>query len=80
MASLLRKAARMNLVAMDFVLRVTVVELVLGNLDAGRMLSFELSRGSKVCVWAAIVFLLCVFALRVLLHVVARCWWCAGIR
>lgn len=50
MASFLRKAARMNLVPMDFVLQVTVVELVLGSLDseAGRMLSFELSRGTKV--------------------------------
>lgn len=38
----------MNLVAMDFVLQVTVVELVLGTLDSGRMLSFELSRGTKV--------------------------------
>lgn len=37
----------MNLVAMDFVLQVTVVELVLGALDAGRTLSFELSRGTK---------------------------------
>ncbi|CAM9817371.1 unnamed protein product, partial [Ectocarpus sp. 12 AP-2014] len=48
MTSLLRKAARMNLVAMDFVLQVTVVELVLGTLlDDGRTLSFELSRGTK---------------------------------
>eukprot|EP00903_Cladosiphon_okamuranus_P017968 g16531.t2 len=47
MASFLRKAARMNLVAMDFVLQVTVVELVLGALDSGRTLSFELSRGTK---------------------------------
>ena len=49
MVSFLRKAARMNLVAMDFVLQVTVVELVLGTLDAnaGRTLSFELSRGTK---------------------------------
>eukprot|EP00752_Nemacystus_decipiens_P006334 g5710.t1 len=47
MASFLRKAARMNLVAMDFVLQVTVVELVLGALDADRTLSFELSRGTK---------------------------------
>jgi len=48
MASFLRKAARVNHVAMDFVLQVTVVELVLGALDAGRTLSFELSRGTKV--------------------------------
>ncbi|CAN0425473.1 unnamed protein product, partial [Ectocarpus sp. 12 AP-2014] len=48
MTSFLRKAARMNLVAMDFVLQVTVVELVLGTLlDDGRTLSFELSRGTK---------------------------------
>lgn len=33
---------------MDFVLQVTVVELVLGKMDDGRVLSFELSRGSKV--------------------------------
>lgn len=38
----------MNLVAMEFVLQVTVVELVLGTLDVGQMLSFELSRGTKV--------------------------------
>lgn len=47
MASLLRKAARMNLVAIDYVLQVTVVELILGALDAKTMLSFELSRGTK---------------------------------
>lgn len=47
MASLLRKAARMNLVAIDYVLQVTVVELILGALDAETMLSFELSRGTK---------------------------------
>lgn len=47
MVSFLRKAARMNLVAMDFVLQVTVVELVLGALDEGTTLSFELSRGTK---------------------------------
>lgn len=47
MASFLRKAARVNHVAMDFVLQVTVVELVLGALDSGRTLSFELSRGTK---------------------------------
>lgn len=55
MTSFLRKAARMNLVAMDFVLQVTVVELVLGALlDDGRTLSFELSRGTKAsccCCW-----------------------------
>lgn len=50
MVSLLRKASRVNLVAMDFVLQVTVEELVLETLDAGRTLSFELSRGTKVCV------------------------------
>lgn len=49
MVSLLRKAARMSLVAMDFVLQVTVEELVLGRLDGARLLSFELSRGTKVC-------------------------------
>lgn len=38
----------MNLMAMDFVLQVTVVELVFGTLDGRRLLSFELSRGSKV--------------------------------
>ena len=48
MASLLQKAARVNLVAMDFVLQVTVVKLVLGALEHGRVLSFELSRGTKV--------------------------------
>lgn len=47
MASLLQKAARVNLVAMDFVLQVTVVKLVLGALEDGRVLSFELSRGTK---------------------------------
>lgn len=47
MVSFLRKAARMSLVPMDFVLQVTVVELVLGGLDPGRTLSFELSRGTK---------------------------------
>lgn len=48
MTSLFRKAARMNLMAMDFVMQVTVVELVLGTLAASRTLSFELSRGTKV--------------------------------
>lgn len=48
MASLLRKASRMNTVAMDFVLQVTVVELKVGTLESGRTLSFELSRGTKV--------------------------------
>lgn len=48
MASLIRKAQRVNLVAMDFVLQVTVDELVLNTLDMGRTLSFELSRGTKV--------------------------------
>lgn len=38
----------MNYQPMDFVLQVTVVELVLGKMDDGRVLSFELSRGSKV--------------------------------
>lgn len=51
MASLLRKAARVNLMAMDFVMQVTVVELVLGTLDTSRTLSFELSRGTKVSRW-----------------------------
>lgn len=49
MSSLLRKAARVNLVAMDFVLQVTVEELVLEMLNVARTLSFELSRGAKVC-------------------------------
>lgn len=48
MVSLLRKAARMSLVAMDFMLQVTVEELVFGRLDSARTLSFELSRGTKV--------------------------------
>lgn len=48
MVSLLRKAARVSLVAMDFVLQVTVEELVLGRIDGGRILTFELSRGTKV--------------------------------
>ena len=48
MTSLLRKAARINLMAMDFVMQVTVVELVLGTLAGSRTLSFELSRGTKV--------------------------------
>lgn len=54
MASLLRKAARVNLMAMDFVMQVTVVELVLGTLEASRTLSFELSRGTKASRWEEI--------------------------
>lgn len=69
MTSLLRKAARMNLVAMDFVLQVTVVELVLGTLDSGQMLSFELSRGTKVHG----VYVLCYVYVYVLARKVV-CW------
>lgn len=58
MSSLLRKAARVNLVAMDFMLQVTVEELVLETLDTARTLSFELSRGAKVCRQDTVWFLL----------------------